>query len=234
MKSPVITALFRLMTKWLPRLFGDDAHLVSQNMIERLKDDSTAGTSEHDEVWRELRKHLESLKQRLGGSAYKEQAETCDGEFDEPIRRTSAEEQAAEIAEQAAIIDSGWPLPEPVELVDKPWIDDIELPSGATARTVDDSPVDPEAILREADAFSAKLEQAQDTDSLLQLVEAHLANSQGSSHSGGWARDPAVGEALAELINGPGALELPGAFGGSIGGTEVEPEIELGVEQLVG
>ena len=94
-------------------------------------DDSTAGTSEHDEALRALQNHLDAmierikndpdyknlmrdwdccdiveLMQRLGGSAYKGPAEKCDGDLDESIPRTSEEEQVGELLKQAAIEDA--------------------------------------------------------------------------------------------------------------------------------
>ena len=86
--------------------------------------DSTPGTSEHDEALHELQNHMEDfitridndynlvdlkpnqverLKEIFGGSAYRKLVEKRNGELDEPIRRNSAEEQATELTEQAAI-----------------------------------------------------------------------------------------------------------------------------------
>ena len=86
--------------------------------------DSTPGTSEHDEALHELQNHMEAfitridydynlvdlkpnqverLKEIFGGSAYRKLVEKRNGELDEPIRRNSAEEQATELTEQAAI-----------------------------------------------------------------------------------------------------------------------------------
>ena len=116
-----------------------------------------------------------------------------------------------------------------------PDINDIE---GMLEFLADNPPIDPMEILREADAFGVKVEQAQDTDSLLQLLQDTLGPQPDSLSFSlvDWGRDIAIGEAFADLLaGGPGALgRLPGSIGGPIGGIEVEPELEPGVELLFG
>ena len=86
--------------------------------------DSTPGTSEHDEALHKLQNHMEAfitridndynlvdlkpnqverLKEIFGGSVYRKLVEKRNGELDEPIRRDSAEEQATELTDQADI-----------------------------------------------------------------------------------------------------------------------------------
>lgn len=140
--------------------------------------------------------------------------------YQQKIRENSMASESAEDGLSAWFMDVFDELPD---------INDIE---GILEHLAANPPIDPMEILREAEAFGAKVDQAQDLDSLLQLWQDTLGTQPDSLSSVDWDRGLAVGKAFADLLaGGPGTLGgPPGSIGGPIGGIEVELELEPGVE----